>query len=69
MASGCNQSSQELLSKLDNLLAECTSLEEYPKQQVAGHGSDYAVQWDEMRKVATIFAVINNSWRHHNLNS
>ena len=52
MASGCNQSSQELLSQLDKLLAEYTPLEESPEEQLqAGHGLDYAVQWDEVRKV------------------
>ena len=45
-----SQSSQELLSKLDELLKECTPLEESPGEQ--GYGLDYAARLEEMRKVS-----------------
>ena len=45
-----DQSSQELLRKLDEQLKECTPLEESPGEQ--GHGLDYAVRWDENKRVS-----------------
>ena len=44
-----DQSSQEILNKLDEQLKECTPLEECPGEQ--GHGVDYAVRLEEIRKV------------------
>lgn len=52
MATSGSQPSQELLRKLDEQLRECTPLEESPGEQ--GHGLDYAVRWDENKKVKII---------------
>ena len=45
-----DQSSLELLDKLDEQLKECTPVEECPGEQ--GHGADYAVRFEEIRKVS-----------------
>ena len=52
MATSGSQPSQELLRKLDEQLRECNPLEESPGEQ--GHGLDYAVRWDENKKVKII---------------
>jgi hypothetical protein len=44
-----DQSAQEVLRTLDEQLKECTPLEECPGEK--GHGLDYAVRVEEMRKV------------------
>ena len=51
MASGLEQPSQRLLGKLDELLAESTTLLEDCAVIEHGHGLDYAVRLDEARKV------------------
>ena len=59
MSSGHDQSSQELLSKLDELLKECPSLEERPGEQ--GHGVDYAMRLNESRKVSKSYRAVPTS--------
>jgi hypothetical protein len=45
-----DQSSQEVLSRLDEQLKECTPLEAGEK----GYGLDYAVRLEEIRKVSPV---------------
>lgn len=53
MATSSGQSPQELLRRLDDLLKEFTPLEESPGE--LGHGLDYAVRFEEVRKVSRKF--------------
>ena len=45
---GLELSSQMLLSKLDDLLAECEPLDHL---EYYAHGQEYAAQWSEIKKV------------------
>ena len=45
---GLELSSQMLLSKLDDLLAECEPLDHL---EYLGYGQEYATQWNEDKKV------------------
>ena len=53
--SGIELSPQSLLSKLDDLLANSTPLE---NSQFTAHGVDYAAPLDEMKKVNYNFVVM-----------
>ena len=44
-----DQSPKHLLSKLDNLLADCAQLSVEP-----GHGADYVVRMNETKKVLNL---------------
>ena len=59
MSSGHDKSSQELLSKLDELLKECPSLQECPGEQA--HGVDYAMRLNESRKVSKSYRAVPTS--------